>query len=240
MFNRTTASRGKKLHFDRVHSEISKLRSKQIFFVCGTMKSGTTWLQLLLNAHPEVSCNGEGHFADKLAPALLDAISHHAKFVADKSRMIFHELAGYPQLSEDDYLYILASTTALYLIQQCKAKEKANTIGERTPNNIEHLEMLDTLYPAAKFIQIVRDGRDCAVSGWFHNLRVTPFWAMKNFGSLDAYAVGFASSWADELDKAQQFAEQNKARFIRVRYEDILSDTERVMKNLFDFLGVSC
>ena len=47
-----------------------ELRSKQIFFIGGTAKSGTTWVQLLLDAHPEVSCNGEGHFLDNLKPAL--------------------------------------------------------------------------------------------------------------------------------------------------------------------------
>src|SRR5450432_2618026 len=56
--------------FDHWHDAVSAVREKQIFFIGGSVKSGTTWLQLLLNAHPEVSANGEGHFLDLLAPAL--------------------------------------------------------------------------------------------------------------------------------------------------------------------------
>ena len=62
------------------------LRGKQIFFVGGVMKSGTTCLQLLLNAHPEVSCHGEGHFPDYLALGLKEGIDKHWKAVADKNR----------------------------------------------------------------------------------------------------------------------------------------------------------
>ena len=57
-------------------------------------------------------------------------------------------------------------------MRQSKGKEAA-AIGERSPSNTKHLDRLDALFPKAKFIQIVRDGRDCSVSVWFHNLRVT-------------------------------------------------------------------
>jgi hypothetical protein len=232
-----TALQTTKLDYARLHAAISTLRSKQIFFAGGTIKSGTTWLQLLLDAHPEVSCNGEGHFLDYLAPSLKQAVDHHWKYVAEKNRSIFRELEGYPRLTDADFLYILASCIALFLIEQSKHKD-VRAVGERTPNNIEHFAALDTLFPTAKFIQIVRDGRDCAVSGWFHNLRVTPDWTMKNFGSLDAYVRGFAGRWANELAKAQQFADRYRGRVLRVRYEDLAADAEGVLANLFDFLGV--
>ncbi len=32
--------------------------SKRLFFICGALKSGTTWLQLMLDAHPEIACRG--------------------------------------------------------------------------------------------------------------------------------------------------------------------------------------
>ena len=45
--------------FDALHQAIALIRRKQVFFIGGAAKSGTTWLQLLLNAHPEISCSGE-------------------------------------------------------------------------------------------------------------------------------------------------------------------------------------
>jgi hypothetical protein len=56
--------------FDALHDAVAHVRQKQLFFVGGAPKSGTTWLQLMLNGHPEISCTGEGHFPDRLLPAL--------------------------------------------------------------------------------------------------------------------------------------------------------------------------
>jgi hypothetical protein len=234
-----TASQRPKLDFDRLHTAISALRSKQIFFVGGGVRSGTTWLQLLLDAHPHVSCNGEGHFFDILAPSLKQAADDHWEFVDNKNRTIFRELKGYPPVTQEGTMYLLASWMALFLIRQSEGKD-ATAIGERTPDNIDHLDMLDVLFPEAKFIQIVRDGRDCAVSAWFHNLRLTPDWTMEKYGSLGAYATGFAGSWANHLATAQQFSERHPDRFLRVRYEDLTAETERTLARLFGFLGVGC
>src|SRR5205085_9996190 len=96
---------GEKLYFERLHAAIAGLRSKQIFFVGGTMKSGTTWLQLLLDAHPQVSCNGEGHFTDSLAPSLKQAFDYHWKFITEKNQSIFQGLNGYPPLRIEDVIY---------------------------------------------------------------------------------------------------------------------------------------
>ena len=38
-----------------------------VFFVCGAAKSGTTWLQRILDAHPETRCSGEGHFITRFS-----------------------------------------------------------------------------------------------------------------------------------------------------------------------------
>ena len=233
------ALRGKMLDFGRLHAAIEDLRNRKIFFVGGTMKSGTTWLQLLLNAHPQVSCDGEGHFIDCLAPNIKQAIDHHWKFIADKNRSIFREINSpiYPGLTEEDNFYLIASCISLFLVRQSRSKE-AMAIGERTPDNIDNLEMLNLLFPTAKFIQIVRDGRDCAVSGWFHNLRMTPEWTKKNFGSLRKYALQCAEAWAEQLADAQQFADRHGRRFLRVRYEDMAADTEPVLANVFSLLNV--
>jgi hypothetical protein len=215
------------------------LRNKQIFFVGGTMKSGTTWLQLLLNAHPQVSCNGEAHFVASLAPSLKQGLDLHWEYIEGKNRMVFHELEGFPPLAEEDFSYILSASIALFLMRQSKGKE-AVAIGERSPNNTKHLDRLDALFPRANFIQIVRDGRDCAVSAWFHNLRVTPEWTKRSHGSLDAYVTSYAEGWSKDLAKAQEFADRHIDRFLRIRYEDLASDTERALEGLFGFLGVPC
>ena len=168
--------------FEELHAAIADLRKKQIFFVGGMAKSGTTWLQLLLDAHPHVVCKGEGHFLDLLWPSIKAAMEYHQKRIADKN-LIFNEIEGYPHLGSDEFSYILTSAIALFLVKESAGKT-AQAIGEKTPNNSKYFPAFSTLFPKAKFIHIVRDGRDAAVSGWFHNLRLTPDWAIKGFWLL--------------------------------------------------------
>src|SRR5579859_6286062 len=123
------------LDYDARHAAIFELRRKQIFFIGGVIKSGTTWLQLLCDAHPQVSCNGEAHFA-RLAPVLRRALDEHNQLIAEKNESIFKELAGYPRLADEDYQYLLASCIALYLWRQSKDKPAAQALGEKSPRNL--------------------------------------------------------------------------------------------------------
>src|ERR1700730_16430899 len=216
------------LDYDAVHAAISELRKKQIFFIGGAIKSGTTWLQLLLDAHPQVSCKGEAHFT-RLSPLLRRALDQHSQLIAEKNESIFKELAGYPRLTDDDYQYLLASCIGLYLWRQSKDEPAVQAVGEKSPRNVLHFDILNVLFPTAKFIHIVRDGRDCAVSGWFHNLRLTPEWVKKTYGSMEGYVTSFMDSWAKDVSAAQALADANPTRIRQVRYEDLLADTENIL-----------
>jgi len=223
--------------FEQLHGSITDLRDKQIFFIGGTAKSGTTWLRFLLDAHPAVSCSGEGHFLDVLAPALKSAVDRHSEIVTRKNASIFREFEGYPHLDLADFTYVLASCVALLLIKQ-SAHKPACAIGEKTPNNSLYFAAFSTLFPKAKFIHIVRDGRDCAVSGWFHNLRVSPEGTVKEYGSLASYVRFFAEQWATEIATAQRFIDQHPGRVYQFRYKDLFADPEAILDKLFAFLGV--
>src|SRR5262249_17962055 len=222
--------------YDRLHTAISMLGRKQLFFVGGTGKSGTTWLQLLLDAHPSVSCSGEGHFPDHLWDVLKQAMDQYTTLIRTNNEQLFNELEGYVPPTHEDLLYIFASCIAVFLVEQSKHKA-AFAIGEKTPGNIRYFPELATLFPASKFIQIVRDGRDCAISGWFHNLRKEE-WVKHNCGSLDTFVWRVAELWGTDLAKAQECADENPDRIRRIRYEDLVKDTEATLAGFFTFRGV--
>jgi hypothetical protein len=48
-------------------AQLGALAERQLFFVGGAPRSGTTWVQHVLASHPDVSCRGEGHFLHFLA-----------------------------------------------------------------------------------------------------------------------------------------------------------------------------
>lgn len=201
------------------------------------MKSGTTWLQVLLDSHPQISCKGEGHFPNQFAPLLKGILDEYNKYISWKNSTVFEGLSGYPRFTEEHYLYLLTSAMTLMLGEQAKNKS-VRAIGEKTPDNISFLPLLDTAFSRAKFIHIVRDGRDCAVSGWFHNLRASPEWTKKNFASLDHYVEKFAEHWVSAVKAGSKFGADRPARYMEIRYEDLSSDTGGTLEKVLRFLGV--
>ena len=223
--------------YHRLQSAVSAVHSKQIFFIGGVAKSGTTWLQILLDLHPNITCKGEGHFPNNFAPLLKGVLDMHNECISSKNASIFKEIQGYPRYTEEHYLYLLTSAITLLLHEQTKHKS-AQAIGEKTPDNIRFLSLLDTLFPRAKFIQVVRDGRDSAVSGWFHNLRVSPDWTRQNFPSMNDYITMFAELWAAQVSEGNKFGAYQPDRYLAIRYEDLSLEPGSTLKRAFRFLGV--
>ena len=224
--------------FEEMHARIGRLAEAQLFFIGGSAKSGTTWLQLLLDGHPAVACKGEGHLANHLSWLLAEGLAAHNRLLAHKNATIFRELAGFPLYGGGDLAYLTAAALLLGLSKDGRDAGFA-AIGEKTPDNIRHLERLRSLFPRAKFIHLVRDGRDCAVSGWFHNQRSSPEWLGANFPSLACYVDFFAREWAKDLAQASAFADRHAEACVTLRYEDLVADTEAELARVLGFLGVA-
>jgi hypothetical protein len=223
--------------FDRRHAGLAELYAKPMFFVCGVVKSGTTWLQKLLDAHPEVSCSGEGHFVDRLAPFLFKSLDGYDRMMSDNSLRVFGKPSDFTFARDGDRLYLLASAVLLLLQAQPGARE-AKTVGEKTPDNIRRIELLSRLFPSARFLHIVRDGRDGAISCWRHNLRLFPEPTRRRFASIDEFAVAYAESWVREVPVAAGFGEREPARLHTLRYEDLVADPATALRDAFAFLEV--
>jgi hypothetical protein len=224
--------------FDALHRAVSDLRSRQLFFIGGAPKSGTTWLQLLLNAHPEISCGGEGHFPNRLLPALAKALKGYNATIDLKNRSIFEQLDGQPLFTNRHALYLMAAAASLMLRRPEKAIT-APVVGDKTPDNVRFFPLLAGLFPRAKFIHIVRDARDCTVSAWFHNLRLNPAQVAKRYPSFDAFSDHFAGIWVANVKAGANFAARHPGLCLTIRYEDLCDDPSRVLDGLCGFLPAS-
>ena len=218
-------------------SRLSDIGNKTLFFVCGSMKSGNTWLQILLDAHPAVSCGGEAHFTDKLIPILQDAVNQYGRYIEWKNAQKIGGLDGYPRFGEPELIHLIRTSILLLFNAQVGDKAVA-AIGEKTPDSIMAMPLLDLVVPEARFIHLVRDGRDCAASGWFHNKRVTPDWLEKNYATLEEYAAATAIEWAHEQRLACEFTVARPNRSLTLRYEDLIGDTKGTLAKALDFLGI--
>ena len=223
--------------FTRQWQEIADLHGKQLFFVGGFQKSGTTWLQVMLNAHPDIACGGEGHFLDTLAPQLLSAVEQYNAVIARKNATVLRELPPYPCFGDAEFRYLMVAAVAMMLARSCEGRH-VKVVGEKTPDNLAHFPVLEELFPQAKFIHIVRDGRDCLVSNWFHNLRVNRGDAMRLYGTVGAFVDEFAAAWASQVTAGLRFGATRPDRCLTVHYEDLCQAPTETMGRVFRFLGV--
>jgi hypothetical protein len=216
---------------------IDEMRQKSLFFVAGLPKSGTTWVKMTLNAHPDVSCTGEGHFIDSLAPKLQESLEKYNKLINYKNRIALQRFASFPNIDGPNYRFLMASSILLMLAGTEKAR-RVGVVGEKTPDNYLGLAALTELFPGAKFLFVARDPRDCAVSAWFHNMRLNPDGALQKFPNFAAFTPHVARMWVDAVARWEAFVKMGAAHCSLVRYEDLAARPERELTRLFGFLGV--
>lgn len=95
---------------------------------------------------------------------------------------------------------------------------------EKTPQHVQHLLALGDLFPAARFVHVIRDGRDCAVSfhrRWRRQPELTVF------------------RWKKVVMMGrEQGMRLGPARYLEVRYEDLTAEPDRSLRRICRFLGL--
>ena len=210
----------------------------QIFFVVGYLKSGTTWLQLLLDSHPQVSCRGEGHLWSIFGEGLAKLIEGYNKEQAWLAETSFKGLQPFPQ-ADPQVAVAIMRLFALRMLTKGLDPKLYKAFGEKTPNHVKYLDAINLSFPRAKFVHIVRDGRDAALSGWHHYRRLKPEELEKKWGGdFHRWAVSAAHQWVRETGMARAAAGSYEGRLSELRYEDLLASPEAPVAGLFEFLGV--
>jgi hypothetical protein len=96
--------------------------------------------------------------------------------------------------------------------------------GDKTPMYIDDLDIIVSLFPKAKYIYIVRDGRDVALS-----------LLAKDWGPNNIYAC--AKYWSHS-NRAEQRMETmfDADNFLSLKYEDLLVNTQTKIEQIYEFL----
>jgi LPS sulfotransferase NodH len=195
---------------------------KQFVFIVGAARSGTTWLQAMLGAHPAVCTFGELQLYDYYTAPWVKAW---------KRQQEVSRFNGLPTIWNEEQLYeILREFLKRIYSRVLETKPEASIVLDKHPGYSAHVEHINRLIPNAKFIHMIRDGRDVAVS-----LRA----ASQGWGRLWAPAVieSAASLWKSSVIEARK-ARDYGGRYMEVRYEELLSEGIQVLKSVFEFLSV--
>jgi hypothetical protein len=195
------------------------------FFIVGSARSGTTLLRLILNAHPDVAVPPESRFITELyegrdrveVDSLLDRLAAHQRFAAWEVPIeeIRRELSG----SRARYSEIMTAAYSAY----ARLQEKSRW-GDKTPRYVENIPLLARLFPEAKFIHLIRDGRNVALS-----------YAEVPFGPKSIVKV--AALWAQRVAAGMLDGRPlHGDRYHEMLYEDLVEDAAGEIKSTCEFL----
>ena len=204
------------------------------FFIIGAQRSGTTLLRLLLNAHPEVAIPEEGTFWMPLLRKRQRDISRRLcgwelkRCIEYIERNRQFQLWGIEpgevsgRILKKDQTTLSELMHALYGVYARKYHKRL--WGDKTPSFFRMISVLRGLFPEARFIHIIRDGRDVYLS------------VRQNDPSKGNIAVT-ALEWSYKVSKAKKelsFVDQNHV--LELKYEDLTNETADELKKICSFL----
>ncbi|HET7143172.1 MAG TPA: sulfotransferase, partial [Anaerolineales bacterium] len=235
-------------------AEIKQFFPREKFFIFGYARSGTTLLMRLARLHPEVHCNYQAHFFTR--------------------RPLLKSLVNTPEAEEwltrrsnrwnqgRDLSPLVLRSAADFIMERDAAREGKMIVGDKSPSSTIHgqaVRDMHAVYPDAKLVYIVRDGRDVLISERFRNFveeskflsaedkRImrdlrkdqTPFTNGTRSIFTESFIRRVAKGWVANLQETENEGRRLfGANFLGMRYEDLLLTPFDEMKEFWKFLGV--
>lgn len=230
------------------------------FFIFGHARSGTTLLARLVRLHPEVHCNWQLHPFTR--PPLLKTLVADPEVEAWLKRRSNRWNRGADSLPHDLSPMVLRAACDLILEREARRLGKC-IVGDKSPNGLldgEAVKLMHDVYPDARLVFIVRDGRDTAISHRFQTFIDSPqHLASEDLQLRDEFVrqpepflhgdrsifteKGIrraAEGWVRNLVETDRAGrELYSEHYLVIRYEDLLAQPWEIMSHLWEFLGAA-
>ena len=196
-----------------------------------------------MDAHPEIVCKGEAHFGSDVIDGLARLFSDYNKEIETKGGAVAHlkKFGGHTDVlsySAKDVDFLATAAISLMLSKWLEGSE-TKCLGEKTPDNLAYMERLAGYFPQSRFVHIIRDGRDVAVSLWYFNMKNDIGRTIQTWGTFKKFASEFASNWNDRVSRGRAVgAGLGSERYCEIRYEDLISKPLETLETVSGFLKV--
>jgi hypothetical protein len=185
----------------------------------------------MLDSHPDMAVPPESHFLVRMArradryegPSGFEP----ARLVADLS---VAEGWGRWGFTPDDMEPVLRTDTvesafrAVY--RQYARKRRKERYADKTPDHVMHLRFLSGFFPESRFVHVIRDGRDVALS--FRDAAFGPKTLLE--------AAVYWRRFVEEGRRAGRSLGPN--RYLEIRYEDLVDDAPDTLQRITSFLDL--
>jgi hypothetical protein len=215
-------------------------------FIVGSPRSGTTLLQRMVDAHPQIAVVNETRWIARyfekrtgltpegfVTPELIPKLLEHRRFPKMKvGREALERL-----INSDELVSYPSFVSALFdLYGQHEGK---SLVGDKTPSYVLNLPTLHALWPEAKFVHIIRDGRDVCLSmlNWLSEKAQVA--ARRRATWTEDQVLTSALWWKQRvLLGREDGGALGPELYYEIRYETLVSQPATECAALCDFLGL--
>jgi hypothetical protein len=197
-------------------------------FVVGMNRSGTTLLRMMLDAHPELTIPPETHFI----PDLIDVEKREGPSANQFTEVITSQREwGDFGFDEETLRARLASISSLDSASAIRAffelyaeRQGKPRYGDKTPRYVSRMRAIQRTLPEARFVHVIRDGRDVALSVLDRTVK-------------DLTVAAVAGRWQEKVSKARRDAPRLR-HYLEIRYEDLILEPEGTLRQICEFIEV--
>jgi hypothetical protein len=217
----------------------------ELVLVLGAARSGTTLLRSLLDAHPDIGCPAEAgvpnlinhlHMVWDIVCSSRDPADATAPRDPVRDNQKQAPRSDLPTEAQDTIRGQVMGIMRYYCGRDAKG-----IYCDKSLDNVQHVALVDHVFPGTKCIVMVRQVMDTIASG----LEASP-WGFDAFGYRPFVEVtpentvhALARYWENQVSQALAWRDAHGERCHVIRYEDLVTDPESVLGRLFEFLGVA-
>jgi hypothetical protein len=194
-------------------------------FVVGVNRSGTTLLRMMLDAHPDLTMPPETHFVPELIEVAEQGNATPEAFLATITKQREWGDFGLTQeqlIEAFGAIDPLNAGDALRAFYGLYAKRVGKPrCGEKTPIYVKSIRKISGALPEARFVHVIRDGRDVCLSIRDRAVKEHPI-------------EKIAERWVRRIGQARRQS-KHVPHYMEVRYEQLILETEPTLRRICEF-----
>jgi len=199
------------------------------FFIAGAPASGTTWLRAMVTSHSKLAIPPEFFILPQLVARY--GLEIRSKKEVDKMARLIIKHRSFKSLSLDPGVVLerlvgrelTVAQVHDVLLKLWAEQAGAKYWGEKVPRTIIFLDAVQQAYPEARVIHVMRDPRAVIAS------------QKRRWRTPLALATAI---WSVYVGAGREHGRRHRDRYLEVRYEDLVYETEATLRRVCDFIGV--
>jgi Sulfotransferase family len=225
----------------------------RIMWLFGSPRSGSTWVVRMLRTHPRIVAINEPMIGYYLSPFLANDIGFRAEDL-DLDTFTHRRARGddadhfFAEQFSDAWLpglrRLLNERFGAHLARFAEGPPDEKIILVKEPNGSQSADVIMRAQPRARLLFLLRDGRDVVDSALASNLVGSwgPGTVPHMRGVVEEERVEcvsrFAYQWLWQTEAVEIAFDEHQGPKHMVRYEDLLTEPQRHVRELFEWLGL--